>query len=165
MKIITPDGFLQILKNKTILLDTNVFIDAFKNPKEFTKLFNGLKENGVVLVTMDTVLIEFTKGAFDSKKFEDKKRFVKEIIETFLPIDKEILDDSLSFVDFYKEEGKDVSVTDFILAGCLAKFGKNIFLMTKDIKDFPTNIFEMETYFNLFHRKAIHNYGIYRYLE
>lgn len=87
MKIILPEEFFSILKDRHLLLDTNVFIDAFINPNEFGKFFNQLKAEGCTLVTIDGVISEFIKGAPTLQKLEKKREFVDEIIEEqFKPI-------------------------------------------------------------------------------
>ena len=164
MNIIRPLDFFQIIKGNHLLLDTNVFIDAFHHPGEFAKLFNELKDNNITVVTIDVVVIEFLKGASEIKKLEEKKKYVEKIIDAVLPIDKEIIDNVNKLLDIYKIEAKDVSIVDLLLGGVLVKYGKNIFLMTRDIKDFPGNIYRLETYLTLIQRKSIQNYGIYRYL-
>jgi len=66
MKIVTPPDFFQTFKDKHILLDTYVFIDAFLNPSEFGKLFIELRSNGTTLISLDLVKAEFLKGAINS---------------------------------------------------------------------------------------------------
>ena len=163
IQIIKPSGFPSVLKGRYLLLDTNVFIDALIHPKEFTQLFNELKANNVVLVTLKVVLAEFIKGANDEKKFQEKRETVENIIDAYLPIREEICDEAIDLITKYKEEGKAVSITDYILGAYLKKYSGSVYLLTKNISDFPCNIFTLQTYFNIFHRRAIHNYGVYGY--
>lgn len=165
MKIVIPQELFPTLKNSYLLLDTNVFIDAFHNPSEFGRLLNGLKDNGVTLVTIDIVLIEFVRGSSEPKKLEEKKDYLDKLIDAILPVDKIIIDHTIDLLKRYKIEAKDVSIVDLLLGGMLVKYSGRMFLMTKDIKDFPTNIYSLETYLNIVGRKAIHNYGIYRFLK
>ncbi|MBI3069827.1 MAG: PIN domain-containing protein [Candidatus Levybacteria bacterium] len=161
MKIITPQDFHSATSGKHILLDTSIFIDAFLHPSEFAEFFNKLKDRNCTLVTIKPVLIEFVKGTTTDKKLDEKKSFVESIIESYLPVTDDIFDNSLDLIEQYRIEGKDLSLTDFILGGVVLKYKRSIYLLTKDISDFPTNIFTMLTYFNLFHRKAIQNIGVY----
>lgn len=161
MEIITPQDFHSVTNGKHILLDTSIFIDAFLHPSQFGDFFNRLKDNNCTLVTIKPVLLEFVKGATTDKKFDEKKGFVDSIIESFLPITDDILDNAFDLVKEYRIEGKDLSLTDFILGGIAVKYKRSIYLLTKDISDFPTNIFTRITYFHLFHRKAIHSFGLY----
>lgn len=165
MKIVIPQEFFPTLKNSYLLLDTNVFIDAFHNPSEFGEFFNELKDNGVTLVTIDTVLIEFTKGSSEPKKLEEKKEYLEKLIDAVLPVDKIVVNHTIELLKRYKIEAKDISIADLLLGGMIVKYSGKMFLMTKDIKDFPTNIYSLETHLNIVRRKSIHNYGIYRFLK
>lgn len=165
MKIITAPGFLQTLKSSYLLLDTNVFIDAFHNPSEFGQFFNELKENEVTLVTVDAVQVEFTKGSSELIKFEEKNKFLNEIIDAILPTDKSVISNIFELLKLYKIEGKDVSIVDLMLGGMLVKYNKKMALMTKDIKDFPTNIYQLKTHLSILKRRSIHNYGIFSFTK
>lgn len=162
MKIALPEDFLLITKNKFLLLDTCVFIDAFSHPSEFANFFNQLKENKTALVTIDTVLFEFLKGSPNESKFNEKKKFLEDIVETFLPI-RDFQTEVEKIIKEYNIESKDLSVTDLYLGATLTKYRKNLCLLTKDLSDFPSYIFERITFLNLLHSKAIHPYGVYCY--
>ena len=79
MRIITPPDFISKIKNKHLLLDTNVFIDTSLHEEKFGKFLNELKNNGVTLLTLEVVMIEFTKGAPTKEKFNTKKTTVEKI--------------------------------------------------------------------------------------
>ena len=85
MEIVLHQEFLSNTKNKWLLLDTCVFIDAFSHAKEFGIFFNKLKENDTTLVTTTLVLNEFLKGSQTEEKFLQKKEYVLRIIDTLLP--------------------------------------------------------------------------------
>lgn len=160
MELILPQDFYSITKNKFLLLDTSVFIDTLLNPTKFGGLFSDLKSNGCSLVTLDAVQIEFIKGASDEANFQKKELIINDIIDTIIPASKDVWEESLKLLQLYKEDGKTASITDLLLAGTLVKYSKTIFLVTKNLQDFPTNIFTLETHFNLLHRKGLHSYGL-----
>lgn len=162
MKIVLPEDFLSITKSKFLLLDTGVFIDAFSHPSEFAIFFNQLKENNTTLVTIDTVLFEFLKGSPNEAKFNEKKKYLENIVETFLPI-RDYQPQVEELIKDYKIESKDLSINDLYLGATLIKYKENIYLLTKDLSDFPTYIFERITFLNLLHSKTIHPYGVYCY--
>ncbi|MBI4097384.1 MAG: type II toxin-antitoxin system VapC family toxin [Candidatus Levybacteria bacterium] len=117
-----------------------------------------------MLATIDAVILEFIKGAQSNEKLKEKKKFVEQIIESYLHEDRKIFSYAFKLVEMYKEEGKSVSMTDFILGATLMYYHKNnLLLLTKNPSDFPTNIFKLKTYMNLFHRKAIQSYGVYSF--
>lgn len=165
MKIVLPEDFFSILKNHHLLLDTNVFIDTSINTQEFEQFFNQLRLNNITIVTIDAVIIEFLKGAADKQKLDAKLALVNEIIESRLPTTDGIFKNVQMLLNLYKAEGKGVSVVDLLLGGILVQYPQNLFLLTKNTTDFPTNIFNLATYLNLLHRKAIQSYGVYNYLK
>lgn len=59
MKIILPTDFLEIIKDKGLLLDTNFFIDAFLNSVEFGAFIKQLKDANVTLISLDVVKKEY----------------------------------------------------------------------------------------------------------
>ncbi len=162
MRIITPQDFFPILKNKYLLLDTSVFIDAFLNDKEFSELFNNLKDNNTILVTIDAVKIEFLQGAQDEARYEKKEEFFEQIVPTCLPTKDTVFDNVYELIRAYKEDGKSLSVTDLLLGAILMQYKRNLFLLTKNTTEFPTGIFILATYFNISYTKGLHSYGVYR---
>lgn len=166
MKIILPQEFFQVIKDKHVLLDTSIFIDAFSHGKEFGMFFNSLKDpqNGITLVTLDNVLIKFLKGSSTEAKLNEKKVYVESIIDTYLPNTKDLIDLTMGLLKEYKIESKDLSITDLLLGAALVKYKENICLLTKDISDFPTRIFDRISYITLLEQNSIRNYGVYSYI-
>lgn len=163
MKIELPAGFLSSIKDKHILLDTNIFIDAFSYPTEFANFFDKLKGDGcnATLVTLDVVLLEFLKGSEVESKLIAKKEFINNIVEAYLPITPEHASLAQDLLKSYKIEGKDLSITDLLLGSTLYKYQNNICLFTRDLSDFPANIFKRISFFNLLKRRTIQTYGAY----
>ena len=163
MKIITPSDFFQIFKNKHILLDTSVFIDAFLNPVRFGEFFNNLRAQETTLVSLDVVKTEFLKGAPTVEKYNQKKEFFDQIADACLPITNETFINLYKLVQMYKEDGKSLSVTDLFLGATLMQYKGSLFLLTKNTTDFPTNIFNLESYINISYTKGLHTYGVYNF--
>ncbi|MDO8658727.1 MAG: type II toxin-antitoxin system VapC family toxin [Candidatus Levybacteria bacterium] len=161
MKIITPSDFFQTFKDTYILLDTSVFIDAFLNPVNFSEFFNNLRMQGVILVSLDAVKIEFLKGAPTAEKYHQKEEFFNQIIDTNLPMTGDTLLNLYQLVRLYKEDGKSLSITDLLLGATLMQYKKGLFLLTKNTTDFPTNIFNLKSYINISYTKGLHTYGVY----
>lgn len=163
MKIILPSDFFSIVKDKHILLDTTVFIDALTNPTSFVSFLNQLKNSNVTFVTLDVVIVEFTRGAQDERRFREKNKFIEQIIETCLPVTDQISKDAIELANEYHLEGKGVSITDFLLGATLKDYKDNLLLMTRNTNDFPINIFDLSTCFNVVHNRGIFAYGLYSY--
>jgi len=161
MKIITPQDFFQLLKDTHVLLDTSVFIDAFLNSVEFGKFFNDLKTHGATLVSLGAVKTEFLKGAPNVEKYNQKKDFFDQIVDACLPTTNDTFTNVYKLTQMYKADGKSLSITDLLLGATLMQYKKNLFLLTKNTTDFPTNIFNLASYMNISYIKGLHSYGLY----
>jgi len=163
MKIQIAPNLPTLVEYKHILLDTNVFIDAFNNPEKFAKFFNELKDNHSTIVTIKPVLHEFFKGAQDDKKLKEKILYAEEITDTILPFSEDIYKNVDTLIKKYREKGKSLSTVDLMLGAYLMKYGENIFLLTKDTTDFSNKIFEFVSHVHLVHDKGVHILGLYCY--
>jgi len=161
--IIKAEGLLGLLKNKHLLLDTSVFIDAFNHFEEFARFFNECKRGNVTIVTVSPVIAEFTKGVENTKKLSEKLSFVDSIIDIKLPISPDIINKYIpNLVSQYKAKGKSVSYVDFILAGLVDKYERDLVLLTKNPVDFPLSVFNLYSYFVIKMDRALQVYGIYQ---
>lgn len=164
MEIRTQTELLSTLKLKHLLLDTSVFIDALKNPAAFRSFINELKRNSTTIVTLDVIKIEFLKGAVDVKSYNEKEEIINEIVDAILPINPvEITKNLYQLIQKMREDAKSASITDLIIGSVLMHHKTNLYLMTKNSHDFPTNIFTLESIINLSKRRTIQAYGVYLY--
>ncbi len=162
MRILPLPNFISVIKNKHLLLDTNVFIDTLLNPLPFADFFNSIKSKEVTLTTIDLVKIEFLKGASDFRKYKEKNELIEKIVDYIIPITPDIYKNAYELIKKYEMNGKALSETDLFLGATLMKFKKNIYLLTKNTTDFPLNIFELHSVVNTIYSKGIHSYGLYQ---
>ena len=101
IKIVTSPDLISVVRNKHILLDTNVFIDCSLNPNVFIDFLNMLKNNQITLTTIDLVLIEFLKGASDIIKYNEKRDLAKKITDHIIPITKDIDENAFFLINKY----------------------------------------------------------------
>ncbi len=59
MDLVKPSDLLPLLKDKHIILDTNIFIDYLTKPTAFITFFKELKANGTIITSIDPVAFEF----------------------------------------------------------------------------------------------------------
>lgn len=163
MEIIHSHDFLRNFENKDFLLDTNIFIDAFFRPSVFTPFFGKLKNNGSKLMTIDFVVIEFLKGLVDPEKLDKRKEFIESFVDEFIPVTKTTIHSMHQLIQVYGQDGNAVSITDFILGAILIERKNNVYFITRNITDFPTNIFSLVSILNLPLLRSIHTYGVYTY--
>lgn len=95
------------------------------------------------------------------EKYHQKEDFFDQIIETCLPTTNEMFINLYKLIQMYKEDGKSLSVTDLFLGATLMQYKGSLFLLTKNTTDFPTNIFNLESYINISYTKGLHTYGVY----
>ncbi len=67
----------QVFAGRTLLLDTNALLDAYRLPEAFYDLAKSFSDMGCDLVTTKTIAIEFLGGATDGKLLNTKKKFLK----------------------------------------------------------------------------------------
>jgi len=162
MKIVIPQDLFSAIKNKHLLLDTNVFIDTSVHFNDFFNFISKLKGQNITLVTIDLVKIEFLKGAPTIQKYKEKNELIEKIIDYTIPITSDINNNVFESIKKYELYGKALSETDLFLGACLMKYKKDLFLLTRDTTDFPLNIFELVSVVNMIYTKGIHSYGVYK---
>lgn len=163
MEIIYPPILIPSLKNKHLLLDTNVFRDVANKPTVFVEFFNKLKKEEITLVTLDVVKYEILKGSKDSEKYVEKVKQINDIVDIILPLPRTVDTLTYELIKQYGIDGTSLSITDLFLGTMLMQYKQNIFLMTRDTTDFMQNIFDLKFIINASHKKGIFTYGIYQY--
>lgn len=162
MGLIIPQGLISSLKNKHILLDTNIFIDATKHPNDFTDFFNTLKDEDIIVATIDCVKIEFLRGAPNEEKYKEKEAYFNNITKFILPTDLEVIANSYELIKKYKEQGGTVAIADLYLGANLMKYKSNLYLLSKNTTELPVTIFDLEFIINYPLNKGIFTYGVYK---
>jgi predicted nucleic acid-binding protein len=165
MDLLLPPKLIPSLKDKHLLLDTNVFRDSSSFPTVFATFFNNLKKNDVTITTLDVVRYELLKGSANQQKYEEKENQINDVVDLVLPTrpGHEVL--IYDLIKQYSLDGTALHVTDLFLGAALMQYKKNIFLMTRDTTDFMQNIFSLKFIINAPHKKGIFTYGIYQYLK
>lgn len=166
-KILLSEDFFLHLHDKHLLLDSSFFADYSSYPETFTDFTNQCKANGVTLATIMPVFAEFTRGSDTSAIFKNKTLLIKEIVgECLLPIHQTVFTEEVPWlVEKYGQAGKAMSLTDFCLAAVTKIHKTDLRLLTKNPKDFPSSIFEVDAYFLLQLERGLQVYGIYCYRE
>jgi hypothetical protein len=95
---------------------------------------------------------------------EKKREFIGSIIDAELPITPDLVVDHLfEVIKMYGENGRDVSIVDFMLAASAKKYTRDLYVMTKNPKDFPGSIFSLRNYMVLQKTRALQIYGVYKF--
>ena len=162
MKIIIPPDLLISLKNKHLLLDTNVFIDSLLHPAAFTYFFNELRSADITLVTIDLVKIEFLRGASDDNDHKRKEEFLEDITDLVLPTDINTVKNVYKLVKDYRIQGKTIAMADLYLGANLMRYNTTLYLLTRNTNDFPLRLFDLDYVINYPLDKGIFTYGVYK---
>lgn len=163
MKLSYPQTLIPTLKNKHLLLDTNIIRDAVNNPNVYNNFFNELKRENITIATIDFVRYEILKGAKDKNKYEIKEKFLNEIIDTTINIIPDTYKNAYELIKMYGENGAGLHITDLMLGSILLKYQKNIYLITRDTTDFIQDIFNLCFIVNASFNKGIFAYGVFQY--
>lgn len=164
MNIYYPENLFKLLKDKWLLLDTNVFIDSFNfdKPKEYISFFNDLKENNTELSTIDGVCFEFLKGSKNQAVYTKKQEHIEDIIDSKLPF-RDNRESIEILIKLYGVDGGSMQMVDLHLGAQLLQYKEKIFLMTRDVRDFSQSIFSLQSTVSFSTGKTIFTYGIYTY--
>lgn len=159
-------GTKQSFAGKTLLLDMNALLDAFRLPAEFYDLVNELAELGCDLVTTRSIAIEFLGGTTDAAALTKKQEFLevtfsKSLSYVYLPLEH-TMPTTDEFLLFSRNANK-FSLADFELYCTLKKYRQHIALITRNHKDFSTKIMDRLSFITLLGAAEIHTYGVYAY--
>ena len=156
MKIIYSPKFFTDLRNQHLLLDCSFFIDSSSHKVEFEEFISLCRENNITLVTIELVKAEFLKGAESTSKYDIKRDFLDDVVDSMLPVPPLVLSKQLpELVKRYGEMGKGTSIVDFMLCATLHYYQTGLFLLTKNPKDFPNTVTDLHSYFLLYNTRAL----------
>lgn len=107
-------------------------------------------------------MLEFLRGSRSTQEYNRKKEFVESIVDNIFSIKESIEEDALKLSLLYLSPGGTTSVTDFYLAATLITLkSPNIFLMTKNHKDFPTTLFDRANTFLFHNERDVQTFCLY----
>lgn len=163
-KFVINDSSKDVLRDKTLLLDTNVLMDAYRLPSEFYELLQELVSLGCDVITTKTIVIEFLGSTTNEDDLSKKVAFLemllgKHLQHGYLPIDRDF-PDATDFLAFSRAANK-FQPADFELYLTLKKYRQHLLLVTRNHKDFPTKLVNRVSFITLLGKTEIHTYGVY----
>ncbi len=161
MKILYESNLVSKLSNHTFLfLDTTAFVTAF-NYEEFGELLKNIKDNNCDLLTIPSVVFEFTRGSDSLESYNRRVEYINHLVSVY-PIERHLEELQGIMVAFQKIGG--LSYTDFLLSACLYKF-KGALLLTENHTHFPPAIFDKVSIVTVDTGKDIRNHVVYSLSE
>ncbi|NBV76959.1 PIN domain-containing protein [bacterium] len=149
---------LQLPKNSSILIDTNVLIDSAESVK-FISLYEQMREASIGLVLSEVVKLEFVRGTNNHQKALD---FLESIFKTSdggmtLPLDSEVYKRAYEIEKIYRYQGgnKKSGFADLLFAAQVARYSipkrltNQSVLATENHKDFLPTLFDLLQIINI----------------
>lgn len=140
---------LSITQRGFVLLDTNILIDTTKFPEEFSVLHNELKRLHINSVVESTIKFEFLRGLRNVQVGQLLLDALCGAGHMVLHPDKSTFETALHISQiYYKNENKQVKISDVIIAAQIAKYARGerneteLLLATQNHKDFPPVLFD-----------------------
>lgn len=134
---------IEKVKNKYIVVDTNVLSACSSNVDYYETFFRIFRDNPVWIDPI--VKLEFLRGAYQEKTYKEKTSFLK--IERFSSmvdhqdIYKNVYETAFNIARIYSHHGKtNVPLGDILITARL-EVGKSFLFLTEDVEDFPTLLF------------------------
>lgn len=168
MKLTYRTSLVSQLYNSYVFLDTNVFFHAVDN-EDFYSFLLTLHNKGCALVTIQSVIFEFSRGAKTVEEYNWYIDYINNLgvavygqAETELQRNKAF---SVLLQAECKKYGSKASYTDFLLLLMLHKFihtPDRVYLMTSNYRDVPTTLFERDELIALEYEKGVQTQALYK---
>jgi len=145
-----PTEDLSWLKNRFVLLDTNILIDSAKYPVEFKSFYDLLSNNNVKSVFDYTVNFEFLSHATSLKESKDYHLFLDHTFgakknQLQLPTSSQLFKvaQNISLIANRMDNNK-ISLADCLIGAQMAQYSDgSLFLATQNHSDFPACIYDL----------------------
>jgi len=165
--LLSPD-LIEHIKNKTILLDTNAFIEGYSHPQEFSTLLDIITSQGCDLTTIEAVRLEFLSKNRNRTELTRKIDYYNKML-TSPPLatrtfEEETREFSLLFA--FGIQSKDFKAVDFMLVSAMKKYASSILLFTNDHHDFTPQLFNLKALLPLMPAQGhMVPFGLYEFSE
>lgn len=138
---------LDSIRNKNILLDTNVLIDSAKFPNEFAEFYKKLHDREVGAVLEHVIRLEFIKGARTKKDKDNYEKFIDLVFTNDrieLKPDAKVFSiaENISLI-VGRIDNAVIELGDSLIAAQIANMkSERLYLATQNHHDFPPCLFD-----------------------
>jgi len=159
-----------LLKQKWVIFDTNIVTKVLHNPEHFQGFYDKLKNEFEIIPSTNYLLrFELLRIAKGKKENERISKFFKNNYSE-IPIDQNTLNIAEHFCSLYnhcktQKNQNQISLVDIITAAQIVQYKGRVMLVTKDLNDFPVDIFDRVKVFNIDTEKEVHTIGLYSFNE
>jgi len=158
------------IKNKHLILDTNILINASKYWGQYSDFFNLLNSLEVKLVIDDSIKFEFLRGASTKENLVQNEEFLLGLDKADLAVNKEIFETAREISNIYvrniRNSNQKISFADCLIAGQMKKYNEQreqLFFATENNTDFPLLLFDRIHIHTIDLESRISNVGIYMF--
>lgn len=163
---------MEELRDKFVLLDSNILINSSKNPEEFEAFYRSLVEYNTKAVLDESVKFEFLRGMRESGDKEKYDNFltllfgnVSEKLE--LKVDPKTFEVAKNIAVIYGRHSKPkIEFGDCMIASQMHKYTHSgLYLATENHDDFPRLLFDLihTQVIDVAARGELHTIGIYKF--
>jgi len=159
------------IKNKHLILDTNLLISIAKNTDVFLDFTKKIERLNVKSVIDQSIKFEFLRGCSTKTDIQTKEKWLDYLLGSNrmeLPVDKNIFEKARLISNIYCRKNpkylKQISFGDCLIAAQMLKYNStrdSLYIATIDNNDFPTFIFNRVGIITLYDDNNIFNIGIY----
>lgn len=140
---------------KSVLLDTNILKEMLQKTKRsasFRPVFDFLKKMEMVPFIIEATKFEFLGYSTNKKEFESLKAYIENPIFWTHHIQTEDIELATKLSAMYKCKNsnispKQISFVDCLHAAQILKYKGNAIVITTDINDYPSFLFDVSKYF------------------
>jgi len=118
-----------------ILIDTNIYIEVFKNNKKVTHLLQTVDHIGISTITIGELLFGFRNGTKLTENKKELDEYCKLPRLTIYEIDSETADCYSSIKYQLKTDGKPIPTDDIWIAATAMQHGLSIFSFDKHFQN------------------------------
>lgn len=166
--LLSPEATEQI-KGLTIVLDTNVFVEGYSNPEQFSVLLDELTNAECPLTTLEAIRIEFLSRNRSREELRKKVDFYNSTLTySELPTrtyEAQFQENSLLLAFGVQQDGSFKAI-DFMITAAMKKYASKVILLTNDHNDFTCRLFNLITLLPLVPAKgALIPFGLYAFAE
>lgn len=135
--------FKKMIKDKWILLDTNILLKASRDPQKFEELFNLIKEANCKLAISQLVRAEFLQSVWDPALINVRENFLKNLNIVDIPMRPlaDLTDMVMRITRSLKKQKVPLAdLVDSYLIALAELYKPNLIVLTINHKDFAYNL-------------------------
>lgn len=159
------EQFLTDHDHTFLLVDTCVLFDLlFADDSTLSWFKNLTDKHQVAPVGNEAILLELLKNSKSKAEYDKRADLYVKLVKSDLPLDTQAIAAAQEMAIAYGPLGRDVSVTDFLLAGSVKRYSAT-YLLTANHKDFPITVLERLSVFSVETGHDVRSFGVYGYSE